>query len=82
MTHYNLKPGLRKFRNRGKAAEVKELTQLHIMDMRTLMEARKLSQDQCMRALLLLLFLKKETNAKDRHVSMVHHNGHTPQKRM
>ena len=52
------------------------------MDMRTLMEARKLSQDQCMRALLLLLFLKKETNAKDRHVSMVHHNGHTPQKRM
>ena len=60
MTQYNLKPGLRKFGNRGEAAVVKELTQLHIMDMWTPMEASKLSREQRMLALLLLLFLKEK----------------------
>ena len=32
MTQYNLKPGLRKFGNRGHKAAVKELMQLHAMD--------------------------------------------------
>ena len=32
MTQYNLKPGLRKFGERGAKAAVSELTQLHIMD--------------------------------------------------
>jgi hypothetical protein len=60
MTQYNLKPGPRKFGNRGKAAAVKELTQLHIMDTWTPMEASKLSREQRMHALLLLLFLKEK----------------------
>jgi hypothetical protein len=52
MTQYNLKPGLRKFR-------VKELTQLHIMDTWTPLEASKLSREQQMCALSSLLFLKE-----------------------
>jgi hypothetical protein len=32
MTQYNLKPGLRKFGNKGEMAAVNELTQLHVMD--------------------------------------------------
>jgi hypothetical protein len=52
MTQYNLKPGLRKFR-------VKELTQLHIMDTWTPLEASKLSREQQMHALSSLLFLKE-----------------------
>ncbi len=43
MTQCNLKLGLRKFGNRGETAAVKELTQLHVMDMWTPMEAGKLS---------------------------------------
>jgi hypothetical protein len=43
MTQYNLKPGLRKFGNRGETAAVKELSQLHVMDTWTPMEAGKLS---------------------------------------
>ncbi len=58
MTQYNLKPGLRKFGNRGQKAAVKELTQLHVMDTWTPMHADKLSQEEWMRALSSLLFLK------------------------
>ncbi len=43
MTQYNLKLGLRKFGNRGETAAMKELMQLHVMDMWTPMEAGKLS---------------------------------------
>jgi hypothetical protein len=50
-TQYNLKPGLRKFGARGETAALKEMTQLHIMDTWTLMEAEKLSREQRMRAL-------------------------------
>ncbi len=60
MVQYNLKPGLRKFGSRGEEAAVKELSQLHIMDTWTPMEARKLSRKQRMRALSLLLFLKEK----------------------
>ena len=60
MTQYNLKPGLRKFGNRGQKASVKELTQLHVMDTWTPMHADKLSREQRMRALSSLLFLKEK----------------------
>jgi len=60
MTQYNLKPGLRKFGARGVTAAVKELTQLHIMDTWTPLEASKLSREQRMCALSSLLFLKEK----------------------
>ncbi len=60
MTQYNLKPGLRKFGNKGEMAAVNKLTQLHVMDTWKPMYADKLSQEQQMRALLLLLFLKEK----------------------
>jgi len=53
----------RKFGNRGQmaAVNVKELmTQLHIMDTWTPMQADKLLQEQWMRALSSLLFLKEK----------------------
>ena len=43
MMQYNLKPGLRKFGARGATAAVDELTQLHIMDMWTVMDPCKIS---------------------------------------
>jgi hypothetical protein len=60
MVQYNLKPGLRKFGSRGEEAAVKELSQLHIMDMWTWMETSKLSCEQRMHALSWLLFLKEK----------------------
>ncbi len=60
LTQYNLKPGLRKFGARGETAALKEMTQLHIMDMWTPMEAEKLSREQRMRAFLSLLLLKEK----------------------
>jgi hypothetical protein len=60
MAQYNLKPGLRKFGNKGEMAAVNELTQLHVMDMWKSMYADKLSREQRMQALLLLLFLKEK----------------------
>ena len=64
MTQYNLKPGLRKFGQRGQTAAVKELTQLHIMDTWTPLQAEKISREQRMRALLSLLFLKENRGRK------------------
>jgi hypothetical protein len=60
LTQYNLKPGLRKFGTRGEKAALKEMTQLHIMDTWTPMDAGKLSREQRMRALSSLLFLKEK----------------------
>ena len=60
LTQYNLKPGLRKFGKRGEKATLKEMTQLHIMDTWTPIEAEKLLREQRMRALSLLLFLKEK----------------------
>ncbi len=60
MTQYNLKPGLKKFAKCGEMAAVKELMQLHIMDMWTAMDPTKFSREQQMKALLSLLFLKEK----------------------
>ena len=60
LTQYNLKPGLRKFGTRGEKAALKEMTQLHIMDTWTPMDAGKLSREQRMRALSSLLLLKEK----------------------
>jgi len=60
LTQYNLKPGLRKFGIRGEKAALKEMSQLHIMDTWTPMDAGKLSREQRMRALSSLLFLKEK----------------------
>jgi len=60
MTQYNLKPGLRKFGARGVNAAVKELTQLHIMDIWTPLEVSKISREQQMHVLPSLMFLKEK----------------------
>ncbi len=62
MTQYNLKPGLTKFGKHGKTAAIKELMQLHVMDMWTAMDPTKLSREQRMKALSLLLFSKGKEN--------------------
>ena len=64
MTQYNLKPGLRKFGARGTTAAMDELTQLHIMDTWTAMDPSKISREERMRALSLLLFLKEKRTGK------------------
>ena len=60
MTQYNLKPGLRKFDQRGQTAAVKELTQLHVMDTWKPIHAEKLTREEKMKALLSLPFLKEK----------------------
>jgi hypothetical protein len=64
MTQYNLKPGLRKFGAKGQHAAIDELTQLHVMDTWTAMDATKLSREDKMKALSLLLFLKEKRTGK------------------
>jgi hypothetical protein len=59
LTQYNSKPCLQKIGTRGEKA-LKEMMQLHIMDTWTPMDAGKLLQEQRMRALSLLLFLKEK----------------------
>ncbi len=60
LTQYNLKPGLQIFGTQGEKAAPKEMTQLHIMDTWTPMDAGKLLREQRMRALSLLLLLKEK----------------------
>ena len=60
MTQYNLKPGLRKFGAKGQSAAIDELTQLHAMDTWKAMDATKLSREDKMKALSLLLFLEEK----------------------
>ena len=60
LTQYNLKPGLWKFGAKGEKAALKEMTQLHIMDTWTPMEAEKLLREQRMRALSSLFFIKEK----------------------
>jgi hypothetical protein len=60
MMQYNLKPDLCKFGAPGAAAAVKELTQLHIMDTWKPMHPSRLGQEEKMRALLSLPFLKEK----------------------
>ncbi len=64
MTQYNLKPSLRKFGERGVTVAVNELTQLHIMDTWTAMDPSKISQEDQMKALSSLLFLKEKQTGK------------------
>jgi hypothetical protein len=64
MTQYNLKAGLRKFGVGGKTAAMEEITQLHIMDTWKAMDPTKLSQEERMQALSLLLFLKEKCIGK------------------
>jgi hypothetical protein len=64
MAQYNLKTGLRKFGDKGKMAGMEEMTQLHIMDTWKVMDPAKLSQEEQMRALSLLLFLKEKQTGK------------------
>jgi hypothetical protein len=64
MTQYNLKPGLRKFGARGATAALDELTQLHVMDTWMAMDPSKLMQEDQMKALSLLLFLKEKRTRK------------------
>jgi hypothetical protein len=64
MTQYNLKPGLRKFGAKGQSAAIDELTQLHVMDTWTAMDATKLSREDKMKALSSPLFLKEKQTKK------------------
>jgi hypothetical protein len=45
MTQYNLKPGLRKFGEKGAKAAMDELTQLHIMDTWMAMDPSKITRE-------------------------------------
>ena len=60
MTQYNLKPGLRKFGQRGAKAAVSELTQLHIMDTWAVMDPGQLTKEDRAKAQSSLLFLKEK----------------------
>ena len=64
MTQYNLKPGLRKFGERGAKAAVSELTQLHIMDTWAVMDPGQLTREDKVKALSSLLFLKEKRCGK------------------
>ncbi len=48
MTQYNLKPGLRKFGDKGTKAAMDKLTQLHIMDTWMAMDPSKITQEDRM----------------------------------
>ncbi len=60
MMQFNLKAELRKFGDKGKMAAMEDMTQLHIMDTWKAMDPAKLSREEQMRALSLLLFLKEK----------------------
>ncbi len=64
MTQYNLNPSLHKFGKIGVTATVNELTQLHIIDTWTAMDPSKISQEERMKALSSLLFLKEKQTGK------------------
>jgi hypothetical protein len=64
MTQYNLKPGLRKFGAKGTVAALDELMQLHVMDTWKAMDPPKLTWEDQMKALSLLLFLKEKQTEK------------------
>ncbi len=64
MTQYNLKPGLRKFYTRGATAALDELTQLHMMDTWMAIDLSKLKQEDQIKALSSLSFLKEKQTGK------------------
>ena len=64
MTQYNLKPGLQKFSAKGATAAIDKLTQLHMMDTWTAINLSKLTREDQMKVLSLLLFLKEKQTRK------------------
>ncbi len=64
MMQYNLKAGLQKFGDKVKTVAMEEMTQLHIMDTWKAMDPAKLSREEQMQALSLLLFLKEKQTGK------------------
>ena len=64
MTQYNLKPGLRKFGERGTKAAVSELTQFYIMGTWAVMDPGQLTREDKAKALSSLLFLKEKRCGK------------------
>jgi hypothetical protein len=60
MMQYNLKARLQKFGDKGKTAAMEEIMQLYIMDTWKAMNPAKLSWEQQMQVLSLLLFLKEK----------------------
>jgi hypothetical protein len=73
MMQYNLKPGLRKFGEKGAKAAMDKLTQLHMMDTWMAMDPFKITREDRMQALSSLLFLKeKQTGKRVAHASMEH----------
>jgi hypothetical protein len=84
MTQYNLKPGLRKFGECKATAAISVLTQLHVMDTWAVMDPTKLTRDDRTRALLSLLFLRRNDaeRSKAEPVSTGHHRERISQRRM
>ncbi len=64
MMQYNLKAGLRKFGDKARTAAMEEMIQLHIIDTWKAVDPAKLSQEEQMRVLFLLLFLKEKQKGK------------------
>ena len=62
MTQYALKTGLSKFKEQGEAAVTKELTQLHILETFTPVDAIKLTKKQISEDVASLMLLKVKSN--------------------
>jgi hypothetical protein len=64
MMQYNLKAGLWKFGDKAKTVAMEEMMQLHIMDTWKAMDPAKLSWEEQVQVLSLLLFLKEKRTEK------------------
>ena len=64
MIKFNLKPGLRKFGEKGTETAVTELTQLHVMDTWMVIDLSQLSKEEREKALSSLLFPKEKRYRK------------------
>ena len=64
LTQYNLKAGLKHFREKGIPADEGELTQLHVMDTWVPEDPSMLSRAEKVRALSSLVFLKENRSRK------------------
>jgi hypothetical protein len=70
MTQYNLKPGLRKFGNKGEMAAMNELTQLHVMDTWKPMYTDKLSREQRIASIVIAAVPKRKEEWRHKGKSM------------
>ena len=57
---YCLKASLQKFQQRGNTAVMKELTQIHTMKVFCQMDPKRLTHENCWKALTSLMFLTKK----------------------